>query len=125
MSKVIQLTKGSFEQGVLKSELPVLVDFWAPWCQPCLMMAPILDELSEEMSDELRIAKVNIEEPINKEIAINYQMRSIPNMKLFYKGDVVGEFIGTRPKEVFREEIKRILENLQSTQSFKEERNGQ
>ncbi len=109
MSKVIEVTNQNFKQEVLEADKPVLVDFWAPWCQPCLMMAPILDELSEEMADKLKIAKLNTELPENQQLAIDYQIQSIPNMKLFKGGEVVREFIGLRPKEIFQQELQNEL----------------
>lgn len=109
MSKVIEVTNQNFKEEVLEADKPVLVDFWAPWCQPCLMMAPILDELSEEMADKLKIAKVNTELPENQQLAMEYQIQSIPNMKLFKRGEVIREFIGLRPKEVFQQELENKL----------------
>ena len=109
MSKVIEVTNQNFKEEVLEADKPVLVDFWAPWCQPCLMMAPILDELSEEMAEKLKIAKVNTELPENQQLAIQYQIQSIPNMKLFKGGEVIREFIGLRPKEIFQQELKNEL----------------
>lgn len=109
MSKVITLTGETFEKEVLNSDMPVLVDFWAPWCQPCLMMAPVLDELSEELDDKVKIAKFNIEEPGNEHRASEYMIQSIPNMKLFKNGKVVREFIGLRPKAIFKTELEAEL----------------
>ena len=106
MSKIIEATSANFEQEVIKSNLPVLVDFWAPWCQPCLMMAPVLEELSEELGDKLKICKLNTEISENQQLAIQYQIQSIPNMKLFKNGKVVKEFIGFRPKDVFKSELE-------------------
>lgn len=109
MSKVIEVNNQNFKKEVLEADKPVLVDFWAPWCQPCLMMAPILDKLSEEMADKLKIAKVNTELPENQQLAIQYQIQSIPNMKLFKGGEVIREFIGLRPKEIFQQELENEL----------------
>lgn len=105
MSKTIEVNKQNFEAEVLRSGLPVLVDFWAPWCVPCQMMAPILDELADELDGQLKIAKVNTEEAENQDLAMQYQIQSIPNMKLFKNGQVVTEFIGLRNKETFKEEL--------------------
>ncbi len=109
MSKVINLTNETFEKEVLQSELPVLVDFWAPWCGPCQMMAPVLDELSEIFADKLKIAKLDVEVPSHNNLAAQYQIQSIPNMKLFKKGAVVKDFIGFRPGETFEMELKTEL----------------
>ncbi len=106
MAKAIDVNSQNFEQEVLKSPIPVLVDFWAPWCAPCLMMAPILDELASELEGKLKVAKVNTEEPDNQALAIQYQIQSIPNMKLFKDGQVVKEFIGSRPKSMFKTELE-------------------
>ena len=110
MSKALELTRDTFKSEVLESDIPVLVDFWAPWCQPCQMMVPILDELSGEISDKIKIAKINTEEPANQELAIEYQIQSIPNMKLFKNGKVIKTFIGLRDKESFKQELKLELE---------------
>ncbi len=106
MSKVIELTKDSFKEEVLDSNIPVLVDFWAPWCQPCLMMAPILEEVAEEMVEEIKIAKLNTAEEENEKIAMEYEIQSIPNMKLFKNGEVVREYIGLKDKKTLVEDLK-------------------
>ncbi len=105
MSKIIELTQQNFKEEVLESEIPVLVDFWAPWCQPCLMMAPVLEEISEEFSGRLKIGKLNTEIPENQMISIQYQIQNIPDMKLFKNGKEVKEFIGLRQKEMFKLEL--------------------
>jgi len=106
MSKIIELNGQNFKQEVLESKIPVLVDFWAPWCQPCRMMAPILEELSKELEGKLKIGKLNTEIPENQSLAVQYQIQSIPNMKLFKNGQVAKEFIGLRPKELFKQELE-------------------
>lgn len=110
MTKTIEITADNFEKEVINSEIPILVDFWAPWCQPCLMMAPALDELSEELEGKLKIGKLNTEIPENQILAIQYQIRSIPNMKLFKDGKVVKELIGLRPKESLKEELSEVID---------------
>lgn len=110
MAKTIEITADNFEKEVINSEIPILVDFWAPWCQPCLMMAPALEELSEELEGKLKIGKLNTEVPENQVLAIQYQIRSIPNMKLFKDGKVVKELIGLRPKESLKEELSEVID---------------
>jgi len=112
MSKTIEITKNNFKKEVLESKIPVLIDFWAPWCQPCLMMAPVLEEISEELDGKLKIGKIDTELPENQSLAIEYQIQSIPNMKLFKDGKVIQEFIGLREKESFKEELSKEI-NLQ------------
>lgn len=105
MSKAQELTIANFKEEVLESSVPVLVDFWAPWCMPCQMMAPVLDELAGEMEGKVKIAKVNTEDGENQSLAIEYQIQSIPNMKLFKNGQVVAEFIGLRNKESLKGDL--------------------
>lgn len=105
MSQPINATAENFEEVVLKSEVPALVDFWAEWCAPCRMMAPALEEMAAELEGKLKVVKVDIEDPANLALAQNYQIRSIPNMKLFRGGQVVKEFVGVRPKEALLQEI--------------------
>jgi len=109
MSKVLNVNNNDFNKEVLQSDLPVLVDFWAPWCMPCKMMVPILDELSVSMDGKIKVAKVNTEEAENQTLAMEYDIQSIPNMKLFRGGKVVEEFIGLRPLEVIKSELEEII----------------
>lgn len=109
MSQAMDVNSSNFEQEVLKSEIPVLVDFWAPWCMPCRMMAPTLDALAADLAGKLKIVKVNTEESDNQGLAIKYQIQSIPNMKLFKGGEVIGEFIGLRDKETLRADIDALI----------------
>ena len=105
MSNALELNQNNFEAEVLNSEIPVLVDFWAPWCGPCKMMSPILDELAKDMVGKIKVAKVNTEEADNQDLAAKYEIQSIPNMKLFKDGKVVTEFVGLRAKEILQKEI--------------------
>lgn len=109
MPKAINLTDKNFNEEVLQSAQYVLVDFWAPWCGPCRMMAPILDELAEEMGDKIKIAKLDTDVMEHQPIASEYQIQSIPNMKLFKDGKVIHDFIGFRPKENFKQELEEII----------------
>ncbi|HOM68524.1 MAG TPA: thioredoxin [Candidatus Paceibacterota bacterium] len=104
-----EISKSDFQKEVLENNLPVLVDFWAPWCQPCLMMAPILENVSQKYQDKLEIKKINIDLPQNQAVAEDYQIESIPNMKLFKNGKVIAEFIGLRPQALFEKELEKYL----------------
>jgi len=106
---VLNLNADEFEDEVLNSNVPVLVDFWAPWCMPCRMMASILEELSKKMNGKIKVAKVNTEEAENQMLANEYQIRSIPNMKLFKDGQVIGEFIGLRDLKTIQREIEGLI----------------
>lgn len=102
MSKVIEISEENFEEEVLKSELPVLVDFWAPWCGPCRMMGPIVDEISEEIL-ELKVCKVNVDDA--SELARKYDIESIPTLMYFKNGEVRATMIGLRTKQDIMNEI--------------------
>ena len=102
MSKVIEISEENFESEVLKSELPVLVDFWAPWCGPCRMMGPIVDEIAEE-NLELKVCKVNVDEA--SELAIKYDVEIIPTLIYFKNGQVRATMIGLRTKQDIMNEI--------------------
>lgn len=110
MSKPINVSGAeSFRKEVLEAKEPVLVDFWAPWCVPCQMMAPVLEELADEYEGKLKVAKVDTEQGDNSNLAQEYQIMSIPNLKLFKDGKVVKEFIGFRPKEAFVDELQAVV----------------
>ncbi|MCK5027406.1 MAG: thioredoxin [Candidatus Pacebacteria bacterium] len=109
MSKIIELTHATFEDEVLRSDIPVLVDFWAPWCGPCCMMAPILKELAEELEGKIKITKLNTDVTEHQKIASEYKIQSIPNMKLFKSGEAIKDFVGFRPKEMFKQELEAEL----------------
>lgn len=91
-NKVVQLNENNFEQEVLKSDCPVLVDFWAPWCLPCQMVAPIIEEIAESYQGQLKVAKLNVDD--NANLSSRYQILSIPTMILFKNGQPVDSIIG-------------------------------
>jgi len=101
------VTDATFDTEVLASDKPVLVDFWAEWCGPCKMVAPVLEEIAAENVDKITVAKVNIDE--NPEIARRYQIMSIPTMSVFAKGEVVKSIVGAKPKAALLRDLDGIL----------------
>ena len=101
------VTDDTFRTDVLESDRPVLVDFWAEWCGPCKMVAPVLDEIAAEHGEKLSVVKVNIDE--NPEVARTYRIMSIPTFYVFSGGQVVKEMRGSMPKSVFLRELASFL----------------
>ncbi len=96
MAEVLHVTDATFEADVLRSDVPVLLDFWAPWCGPCRMIAPVLDDLAAEFGDKVKVAKINIDE--NQATPAQYGVRSIPTLLLFKEGKIVATQVGALPK---------------------------
>jgi thioredoxin 1 len=107
MTKPIVVDDATFDQAVLKSETPVLVDFWALWCRPCIMAAPVLEELAEEYTGKLIIAKLDVDQ--NAKTAASYNIMAIPNLIIFKDGKPVSQIVGYKPKAELKKDIDAAL----------------
>jgi len=105
--KVITLNEQNWENEVLNSDKPVLVDFWAPWCAPCRMQGPIVNQLADEMSEKANICKMDIDQ--NKKTAAKLGIQSIPTIMIFKNGKMVKKFVGIKPKNQLQKEIEAVL----------------
>lgn len=103
----INITDQNFEQEVLKAEGIILVDFWAPWCGPCQMMGPIVEEIAKEYEGKIKVYKLNVDE--NPKTASNYEILSIPTLKFFKGGEIVDDMTGLKPKDFLVEKINNLL----------------
>lgn len=97
MSETVEVNDENFEEEVLQSQVPVLVDFWAAWCGPCRMVAPIMEELANEYSGKIKVAKLNVDE--NRTVASRYRIMSIPTIIMFKNGEVQTQVVGARNKQ--------------------------
>jgi thioredoxin 1 len=103
----VVLTEENFEQEVMGSNIPVLVDFWAVWCGPCKILGPIVAEIAAELEGKLKVGKVNVDE--QNALAMKYNVMSIPTMKFFKGGQVVGEMVGAAPKATIMAELQKHI----------------
>jgi thioredoxin 1 len=104
---VTEVTDSNFQAEVIESELPVLVDFWAPWCGPCRRVGPVVEEIAKERDGELKVVKMNVDE--NQNTAVTYNVMSIPTLILFRYGDVAAKVIGAYPKKKLEEQLEPAL----------------
>ena len=105
--KPVEVTDADFEDQVIKSDTPVLVDFWAPWCAPCRMVSPVVEALAASMQATLKVCKVNVDE--NQVVAATYDIRAIPTLLLFRQGQIAARMVGVRPRAEIEKEIETAL----------------
>ena len=109
--RVLEFTDDNFESEVIESDLPVLVDFWAEWCQPCHMLAPTIDELAQEYQDRVKIGKVDTDS--NREVSVKFGISAIPTIILFQGGQVKKKFVGLTSKEQFHQALDDLVSEKQ------------
>ncbi len=107
MSKIDEITSSAFKGEVLESDIPVVVDFWAPWCGPCRMVTPVLEDVSQKMNGKIKFVKLNTDE--NQKIAMDYQIMAIPSLLIFKDGQEVDRIIGFVPQEQLEADLQKII----------------
>jgi len=107
---MLELNKDNFEKEVKESDKPIIVDYFATWCGPCMAMAPVFEELSKDYEGKLKFAKLNVED--NQELAGQFNIRGIPCLVMFNKGEEVDRIVGSLPKEALKEKIDEILKGI-------------
>jgi thioredoxin 1 len=109
MNQPVEIEETKFEENVIKAALPVLVDFWAPWCGPCRMVAPVVEELAKEYEGKVSFVKINVDN--NQKVASKYGVMSIPTLILFINGQPVANIVGYRPKPELKKSLDTALSN--------------
>jgi thioredoxin len=104
---IAEVTDSNFQAEVIESEVPVLVDFWAPWCGPCRMVAPVVEEIAQEHGEKLKVVKLNIDE--NQNTAVQFNVLSIPTLMVFRNGEVAKTVVGAYPKRKLEAELEPVL----------------
>ena len=104
---VLEITDATFEDAVLNADIPIVVDFWAEWCGPCKMIAPIMEELAGEYADKFKVGKLNVDD--NRETAMKYRVLSIPTLLVFKDGEIKEQIVGALPKGALKEKILAAL----------------
>ncbi len=107
MADLLQVTDDSFDDEIINSDIPAMVDFWAEWCGPCKMVGPIVEELAQEYNGKIKIAKMDVDK--NRETPVRFGIRNIPTLILFKGGDVVKTIVGAQTKNNLDEELKKLL----------------
>lgn len=107
MADLLQVTDDSFDDEIINSDMPAMVDFWAEWCGPCKMVGPIVEELAQEYNGKIKIAKMDVDK--NRETPVRFGIRNIPTLILFKGGDVVQTIVGAQTKNHLDEELKKLL----------------
>lgn len=110
MSSAASVTDATFQQEVLESKVPVLVDFWAPWCGPCRMVAPVVDEIAQQYDGQIKVVKLNTDE--NPNVASKYGIRSIPTLMIFKEGQRVDMVVGAVPKSTLATTVEKYILDL-------------
>ena len=107
MADIMEVSDGSFDSEIIKSDIPAMVDFWAEWCGPCKMVGPVVEELAAEYKGKIKIAKMDVDQ--NRETPTKFGIRNIPTLILFKNGEVFKTIIGAQPKSSIEEELKKLL----------------
>jgi thioredoxin 1 len=110
ITEPIHVTDGNFEKTVIQSTLPVIVDFWAPWCNPCKAIAPFLEGIAKDYAGKLLVAKVNTDE--DSDWALKYKVQGIPNLLFIYNGKVIHQQVGSLPEPMLREVVDQFLQTI-------------